>query len=107
MIYSTFDSGNFFVIPGSPTGVWEADNFMASNRDSPLVKMGFRPDDFVIVLVRSQFLYKGLWLEHALILQALLPLTGEFPVDSSSDSHLKIIIMSGNPASNYSAAVEV
>ena len=107
MIYSTFDSGNYFVIPGSPAEVWEVDNFIASHRDSPRVKMGYGPDDFVIALVRSQFLYKGLWLEHALILQALLPLVAEFPVDNNSNSHLKIIIISGNSANNYSVAVEV
>ncbi|XP_034709390.1 uncharacterized protein LOC117932307 isoform X3 [Vitis riparia] len=106
MIYSTFDSGNYFVIPGSPAQAWEVDNFMASHRDSPRVKMGYGPDDFVIALVRSQFLYKGLWLEHALILQALLPLVAEFPVDNNSNSHLKILITSGNSANNYSVAVE-
>lgn len=107
MIYSALDSGNYFVIPGSPAEVWEVDNFMASHTDSPRVNMGYGPDDFVIALVRSQFLYKGLWLEHALILQALLPLVADFPGDNNFNSHLKIIITSGNSPNNYSMAVEV
>ncbi|XP_010261435.1 PREDICTED: uncharacterized protein LOC104600272 [Nelumbo nucifera] len=107
MMYSIFDVGNYFVIPGSPAEAWEADNFLALyNWDDLRKSMGFGSDDFLVALVGSQFSYSGLLMEHALILQALLPLFTIFPSDNSSNSHLKVSILSGNSASNYSAAVE-
>ncbi|KAF8379630.1 hypothetical protein HHK36_029072 [Tetracentron sinense] len=107
MLYATFDAGNYFVVPGSPTAAWEADKFMALyNKDDLRVKMGYGHDDFVIAIVGSQFFYSGSWLEHALILQALLPLFADFPSDNNSNSHLKIVILSGNSTSNYHVTME-
>ncbi|KAA8516117.1 hypothetical protein F0562_019296 [Nyssa sinensis] len=83
MLYSACDAGNYFVIPGSPVEAWEADNFMVLYGDN-----------------------LRLWLEHALILQALSPLFTDFPFDTNSSSHLKIIILSGDSTGNYSVAVE-
>ncbi|KAF5464390.1 hypothetical protein F2P56_014467 [Juglans regia] len=106
MIYSTFDVGNFFVIPGSPAEAWEADTVMASHKDNLHFRMGYEPEYAVIAIVGSQFLYKSLWLEHAIILQALLPVVLEFPLDNSSNSQLKIIVLSGDSTSNYGAVIE-
>jgi len=107
MMYSAFDTGNYYVIPGSPADIWETETTMALYNDEIHVKMGYEPDDIVIAIVGSQFLYRGLWLEHALVLKALLPLFAEFSLDNNSKSHLKIIILSGDPTGNYSVAVEV
>lgn len=107
MIYSAFDGGNYYVIPGSPAEAWEADTTMALNKDDIRLKMGLEANDFVIAVVGSQFLYRGLWLEHALVLQALLPVFAGFPFDNNSNSRLKIIVLSGDSTSNYSMAVEV
>lgn len=84
------------MIRGSPEDVWKAKNL-----EFPPQK-----DDVVISIVGSQFLYKGQWLEHALLLQALRPL---FPGNylESDTSHLKIIVLGGESASNYSVAIEV
>ncbi|KAJ9171458.1 hypothetical protein P3X46_014825 [Hevea brasiliensis] len=106
MMYSAFDAGNYYVIPGSPAQAWKADAMVALYKDNVRVKMGYGPDDVVITIVGSQFLYRGLWLEHALILRTLLPLFSDFPFDDNSNSHLKIIVLSGNTISNYSAVVE-
>ncbi|KAG7994590.1 hypothetical protein I3843_01G065500 [Carya illinoinensis] len=107
MIYATFDVGNFFVIPGSPAEAWEADTVMASHKDNLHFRMGYEPEDAIIAIVGSQFLYRSLWLEHAIILQALLPVVLEFPLDNSSNSQLKIIVLSGDSTSNYGAVIEV
>ena len=95
ILYSEFDAGNFYVIPGSPEEVWKAKTL-----DFP------RKDDIVISIVGSQFLYKGQWLEHALLLQALRPLFSGYNTESYN-SHLKIIVLGGESASNYSVAIEV
>ncbi|CAN7022958.1 unnamed protein product [Brassica oleracea var. botrytis] len=94
ILYSEFDAGNFYVIPGSPKEAWKAKN------------MDFPPkDDIVISIVGSQFLYKGQWLEHALLLEALRPLFSGYNSESYN-SHLKIIVLGGESASNYSVAIE-
>ncbi|KAG8391895.1 hypothetical protein BUALT_Bualt01G0234500 [Buddleja alternifolia] len=103
MAYSTCDPGNYFVIPGSPAEAWNANKLTASHKDNLSLKKGHGPDDFVIAVVGSQLLYKGLWLEHAFVLQALYPLLNDF---SSSSSRLKITILAGDSASNYSTVVE-
>jgi len=96
ILYTEFDAGNFYVIPGSPEEVCKAKNL-----EFPPQK-----DDVVISIVGSQFLYKGQWLEHALLLQALRPLfSGNYL--ESDNSHLKIIVLGGETASNYSVAIEV
>lgn len=95
------------MIPGSTTEVWEADNFLASHKDSYRTKMGYGSEDFIIAIVGSQLLYKGLWLEQALVLQALLPIIPHLENDGNSNSHFRIIVIAGGSNSNYSMAVEV
>ncbi|CAN6809209.1 unnamed protein product [Brassica oleracea] len=94
ILYSEFDAGNFYVIPGSPQEAWKAKTL-----DFP------RKDGIVISIVGSQFLYKGQWLEHALLLQALRPLFSGYNSESYH-SDLKIIVLGGESASNYSVAIE-
>ncbi|CAL9007370.1 unnamed protein product [Prunus brigantina] len=106
MAYSVFDAGNFFVIPGSPAESCKADSIMALDKNHLLAKMGYGSEDVVITIVGSQFLYRGLWLEHSIVLRAVLPLLEDFPLDNNSYSHLKIIVLSGDSTSNYSSVVE-
>ncbi|XP_057869803.2 uncharacterized protein LOC131076577 [Cryptomeria japonica] len=106
MIYSALDSGNFVVIPGSPIETWEVEHFMATQKKEDLRKqLGFNLTDFVIVVVGSPFIYKGIWLEHTLVMQAMLPLLSEFNKDSDKDVPLKLVIMSGN-SSTYGTALQ-
>lgn len=107
MAYSVFDAGNFFVIPGSPAEACKADSIMVLDKNHLLAKMGYGSEDVVITIVGSQFLYRGLWLEHSIVLRAVLPLLEDFPLDNNSYSHLKIIVLSGDSTSNYSSVVEV
>ncbi|KAJ6344063.1 hypothetical protein OIU76_005736 [Salix suchowensis] len=69
MMYSAFDTGNYYVIPASPAEIWETETTMALYND----EIHF----FAI-----------------------------FSLDNNSKSHLKIIVLSGDPTGNYSAAVE-
>lgn len=107
MIYSAFDSGNFFVIPSFPAEALEAEIDVTSDADNLRAKMGYANDDLIVAVVGSQFLYRGMWLEHAMILQAMLPLLHEFSLDEHYNSHLKIFVLSGDSNSNYTMAVEV
>jgi hypothetical protein len=108
MIYSTFDTGNFYVIPGSPAEVLEADAFMALQKDKLRISMGYSPEDVIIAIVGSQFLYKGMWLGHAVVLQALSPLLADFPLSKdNTTAQLRIIVHSGELTNNYTVALEV
>ncbi|KAL0538154.1 hypothetical protein IC582_027155 [Cucumis melo] len=106
MIYSAYDSGNFFVIPSFPAEALEAEIYVTSDADILRAKMGYANDDLVIAIVGSQFLYRGMWLEHAMVLQAMLPLLHEFSLYEHSNSRLKIFVLSGDSNSNYTMAVE-
>ncbi|XP_073281793.1 uncharacterized protein [Primulina huaijiensis] len=101
--YSVCDPGNFYVIPGSPAEPWKADKPMVSSKVSPRLMMGYEADDFVVAVVGTQLLYGGLWLEHALVLQALFPVLSEF---NDYGSRIKIIILAGDSSNNFSSAVE-
>lgn len=104
MSYSACDPGNYYVIPGSPAEGWEAEKLMASYKDILHTRILRGPDNFSIAVVGSQLLYRGLWLEHAFILQALYPVLTDF---TNSGSHLQIFILAADSASNYSRALEV
>lgn len=104
MVHSACDPGNYFVIPGSPEEAWKCNKQMGLIGDNPQLKMEYGRDDFIVAIVGSQLGYKGLWLEHALVLQALRPLFMDF---GHSNSHLKIVVSAGNSTGNYNTIVEV
>ncbi|GMH00463.1 hypothetical protein Nepgr_002302 [Nepenthes gracilis] len=106
VIYSSLDAGNYFVIPGAPMEAWEAATLMTPDEKHLRGELDIRDDDLIIAIVGSQFLYKGLWLEHALVLRALMPLLKEFPSETNSSSPLKIFILTEDSNSNYSLVVE-
>ncbi|KAK2650174.1 hypothetical protein Ddye_017663 [Dipteronia dyeriana] len=106
MLYSAFDTGNYYIIPGCPAETLEADTRMAFPKNDIRVKMGYSPNDLLIAIVGSEFLYRGLWLEHSLILRALRPLFPDNLVESEPNSHIKIMLLSRDSTSNYSVAVE-
>ncbi|EYU32192.1 hypothetical protein ABFS82_02G169700 [Erythranthe guttata] len=92
MAYSACDPGNYFVIPGPPA---EACNTVHNGNRN-------RKNNFVVAVVGSQLLYKGLLLENALVLKALLPLLEK----GSNNSRLKILVLIGNSTSKFGTAVE-
>ena len=96
------------MIPGSPTEAWKADSLMVFNEEKLRAKIApVGGNDFVVAVVGSEFMYKGLWVEHALVLQALRPLVVKFPSERTSSSGLRIFILTGDSTGNYTKAVEV
>ncbi|KAL3624422.1 hypothetical protein CASFOL_031090 [Castilleja foliolosa] len=103
MAYSMCDPGNYFVIPGSPEEALKAVRQSDSAKDNRRLEMGYGPNDLVVAVVGSQLSYKGMWLEHAFVLQALHPLLAKF---DDSSSCLKIIVSAADSIGNYSKIVE-
>ncbi|KAJ3671055.1 hypothetical protein LUZ60_008481 [Juncus effusus] len=108
LMYSQFDSGNFYVIPGSASEVLKAEKLLNNHDNIHDMRQnyGFAPDDFIITIVGSQFWYSGVLVEHALVLKALFPLLQQFPSKNSSNSRLKIQILSTNSSEPYKTAIE-
>ncbi|KAL5160889.1 hypothetical protein HKD37_07G018293 [Glycine soja] len=107
MIYSTFDAGNFYVVPGSPAETLEAEAFMALQKDNLRANMGYGPEDVIIAIVGSRFLYKGMWLGHAIVLRALKPLLEDFLLNKdNSSAQFRIIVHSEELTNNYTVALE-
>ncbi|XP_072994468.1 uncharacterized protein [Typha latifolia] len=107
MMYSALDAGNYFVIPGSPAAALGADAFSALHSGHDLRStLGFQSEDFIIVIAGSQFWYSGIWLEHALVLQALPPLLKQFLSENNSYSRLRVNILNGNSTGAYKMAIE-
>jgi hypothetical protein len=110
MIYTTLDTGNFFVIPGSPLEVWESEQYMMRHSWKSLrTQAGLEPDCFVIVMVGSPVLYHGMWREHAIVIRAVaraLSILEASPNKESSPVHL-LVYSSGNTSSAYGEALQV
>ena len=112
MIYTTLDTGNFFVIPGSPLDVWEAKEYMLTHsRASLRANHNLGANELAIAVVGSPFLYDGLWREHALVMQALarvLPSLGGGDAAAKTSRRIHLFVMGhGNQFSNYGAALQV
>lgn len=106
-MYSAFDAGNYFVIPSSAVEAWRTSNtFSMQNAPDLRVKMGYRPDDFIIAIVGSQFSYSGMWLEFTLVLQAVAPLLKGLASDDTYPL-LKVGISSGNLSDTYKNSLQV
>nr|CAD1834106.1 unnamed protein product [Ananas comosus var. bracteatus] len=106
MMYSAFDAGNYFVIPGSPAEALGADTFLAlQNGHEMRGSLGFGADDFLVAIVGSRFSYSGMWIERALILKALAPLLQQF-LSVNMHSRLKIGILSDNSSTAYETSIE-
>ena len=104
------DTGNFFVIPGSPVEVWTAEEYMLTHsRVSLRAQYRVRSEDFVIAVVGSPFFYHGLWREHALVMRALartVSTVGDALPRGGGRIQL-LIIGHGNQASTYGATLQV
>ncbi|ONK68917.1 uncharacterized protein A4U43_C05F17380 [Asparagus officinalis] len=107
VMYSTFDAGNYFVIPSSATEAWRARVLFPVQSGHDLrAKMGFGTEDFLIAVVGSQFSYSGMWLEYALVLQALAPVFKEMTSEGTSYIPLKVGISSVNSSDAHKMALE-
>ncbi|KAK8949715.1 hypothetical protein KSP39_PZI005761 [Platanthera zijinensis] len=58
MMYTSLDSGNFYVIPGSPADVWAAKRYITSHsRHGLREKYGFHEKDLIVTVIGSRFFY--------------------------------------------------
>ncbi|KAF9596280.1 hypothetical protein IFM89_008640 [Coptis chinensis] len=106
MLYSVLDTGNFFVIPGSPVEVWEAERYMKSHSKSQLRNNnGFLMDDLVVLIVGSSFFYDKLSWDYAVAMHAIGPLLMKV-TRKEADLSFKFVFLCGNSTDGYNDALQ-
>nr|XP_016450929.1 PREDICTED: uncharacterized protein LOC107775689 [Nicotiana tabacum] len=107
MLYSGLDSGNFFVIPGSPKDSWAADSYNRRHSKSQLrEEYGFDKDDLLVLVVGSSILYNELSWDYALSIHDIEPLLLKFAGSSDVEERLKFVFVSGNSSDGYNEALQ-
>ncbi|KAL0358556.1 UNVERIFIED_CONTAM: hypothetical protein Sangu_0705000 [Sesamum angustifolium] len=97
MLYSMLDTGNFFVIPGSPVDVWAAESYSKTHSRSQLRKEnGFDDDDLLVLVVGSSFFYDELAWDYAVAMHDLEPLLLKYAGSNDVGFISKFIFLCGN-----------
>lgn len=108
MLYSVLDTGNFFVIPGSPIDVWAAERYQRANSKSQLrMKYGFGEDDILVLVVGSSFFYNELSWDYAVVMHNLGPLLTNYAREGDVGPSFKFLFVCGNSSSAYNDALQV
>lgn len=108
MLYSTLDTGNFFVVSGSPVDVWSAESYIKSHSKYQLRKQnGFREDDLLVLVVGSSFFYNELPWDFAVAMQAARPLLNKFSGANHLEESFKFIFLCGSSTDSYREALQV
>ncbi|KAI3695939.1 hypothetical protein L1987_78945 [Smallanthus sonchifolius] len=107
MLYSVLDTGNFFVIPGSPVDVWAAERYQKANSKSQLrMKYGFGEDDMLVLVVGSSFFYNELSWDYAVAMHNLGPLLTNYAREGDVGPSFKFLFVCGNSSSAYNDALQ-
>lgn len=109
MMHTLLDTGNFLVISGSPKDAWDVKSYVKSHsRDELRQALGLKLEDVVLTVVGSPFTYKGVWREHAMIMQSVFPIFNKMTqVNKKEGPALKLLFVGSNPASSYGHVVQV
>lgn len=108
MLYSVLDTGNFFVIPGSPVDVWAAQSYSRTHSKSQLRQdKGFSEDDMLILIVGSSFFYKELSWDYAVSMHDIGPLLSKYARVDDNGVSFKFVFLCGNSSDGYNDALQV
>ncbi|CAH9130043.1 unnamed protein product, partial [Cuscuta epithymum] len=107
MLYSVLDTGNFFVIPGSPKDVWAAESYSRTHSKSQLrEEYGFDNDDILVLVVGSSFLYNKLSWDYVLPMREMEPLLIKYTGLNNMNDKLKFMFLSGNTTDGYNYVLQ-
>lgn len=108
MLYSVLDTGNFFVIPGSPIDVWAAEGYSKSHSKMQLrTDNGFNKDDMLVLIVGSSFFYNELSWEYAVAMHDIGPVLLKYARGKDSRGAFKFLFLGGNSTNGYTDALQV
>nr|XP_027104880.1 uncharacterized protein LOC113725741 isoform X1 [Coffea arabica] len=107
MLYSVLDTGNFFVIPGSPVDVWAAESYTKTHSKLVLRKKnGFDEDDVVVLVIGSSFFFAELSWDYAVAMHDLEPLLLNYAGREEGKETFKFVFLCGNSSSQYDDALQ-
>lgn len=108
MLYSELDTGNFFVIPGSPVDVWAAESYRKTHSKDQLRELsGFGKNDMVVLVVGSSIFYDDLSWEYAVAMHSIGPLLTKYARRSDAAESFKFVFLCGNSTDGYDDALQV
>ncbi|XP_078446174.1 uncharacterized protein LOC144715150 [Wolffia australiana] len=97
ILHSSLDTGNFFVVPGSPVDVWAAEIYaMSHSKDQLRRDYGIDEDDAVITVVGSYFMYDDAPWDSAAVLQLVGSQLMELSRTLDLVESFQVIFLSGN-----------
>ncbi|WJX13919.1 hypothetical protein P8452_04253 [Trifolium repens] len=107
MLYSDLDTGNFFVIPGSPVDVWAAESYSKTHtKDQLREQSGFSKNDMVILVVGSSIFYDDLSWEYAVAMHSIGPLLTKYARRNDAAESFKFVFLCGNSTDGYDDALQ-
>lgn len=108
MLYSVLDTGNFFVIPGSPIDVWAAESYSRTHSRSQLRQdKGYSKEDMLVLVVGSSFFYKELSWDYAVSMHNIGPLLTKYARVEDNGAQFKFIFLCGNSSDGFNDALQV
>lgn len=108
MLYSVLDTGNFFVIPGSPVDVWAAESYSKTHSKNQLRKNNrFSEDDMLVLVVGSSFFFNELSWDYAVAMHSIGPLLIEYARRKDAEGLFKFVFLFGNSSDGYDDAFQV
>lgn len=108
MLYSELDSGNFFVIPGSPIDVWAAESYSKTHTKDQLRELsGFGKNDMLVLVVGSSIFYDDLSWDYAVAMHSLGPLLTKYARRNDDAESFKFVFLCGNSTDGYDDALQV
>jgi len=108
MLYSALDSGNFFVIPGSPVDAWAAEGYVKTHSKHNLrASGGYSADDIIVLIVGSSIFYGELSLDYSVLMHTIGPLLVNYGKGVAVSRPLKFIFLCGNSTGKHHNFLEV
>ncbi|OIV90590.1 hypothetical protein TanjilG_01671 [Lupinus angustifolius] len=107
MLYSELDTGNFFVIPGSPIDVWAAERYSKAHTKDQLRELsGFGKNDMVVLVVGSSIFYDDLSWDYAVAMHSIGPLLTKYARKNDAAESFKFVFLCGNATDGYDDALQ-
>ncbi|KAK7268471.1 hypothetical protein RIF29_21170 [Crotalaria pallida] len=107
MLYSELDTGNFFVIPGSPVDVWAAESYRKTHAKDQLRELsGFGKNDMVVLVVGSSVFYDDLSWDYAVAMHSIGPLLTKYARRNDAAESFKFVFLCGNSTDGYDDALQ-
>ncbi|XP_027364871.1 uncharacterized protein LOC113871967 isoform X2 [Abrus precatorius] len=107
MLYGALDTGNFFVIPGSPVDVWAAESYGKTHTKDQLRELsGFGKNDMVVLVVGSSVFYDDLSWDYAVAMHSIGPLLTRYARRNDAAESFKFVFLCGNSTDGYDDALQ-